>query len=331
VQHVFTPDDRTGNILTTIALFAAVAGVAFAARATVVVLVLSLLLAYLLEPLVAWVQGLLPGQSDSRTWAIALVYLITTTVLVGAGYALEPTVAGQMQRLNAAAPDMLARLTDRRFLAEHSGLIAGAVERATHAVAAAAENAGWLLMVPIVAVFFLKNRAALIDGTVDIFARRLERASVKRTVQQVDAMLAQYLRAQVVLAGLSSAFYAVSMALLGFPYPIAFGVLGGALEFLPVVGWILAAVVILTSGWLTHAPWIWMAGLIVTWRIVQNFVNSPRIMGDRLDMEPLTVILALMVGSQIGGLLGVLLSVPIVAVLRILWLERSSRQKAAVA
>ena len=54
-------------------------------------------------------------------------------------------------------------------------------------------------------------------------------------------------------------------------------------------------------------------------------------MGDRLEMEPLTVIFALMAGGQIGGLLGVVLSVPVVAVLRILWLQRSSRQNAAAA
>jgi predicted PurR-regulated permease PerM len=121
------------------------------------------------------------------------------------------------------------------------------------------------------------------------------------------------------------------MALLGFPYPIALGLLGGALEFLPVVGWLLAAAVILTPGWLTHAPWIWMAGLISVWRVVQNFVTSPRIMGDRLAMEPITVIVALMAGGQIGGLLGVLLAVPVVAVLRILWLDRASRRSTAVA
>jgi len=74
---VLTPDDRTGNILTTVALFATVAAMAYAARATLVVFVLSLLLAYLLEPMVAWVQRLLPLPS-SRTGAVALVYLVMT-------------------------------------------------------------------------------------------------------------------------------------------------------------------------------------------------------------------------------------------------------------
>jgi predicted PurR-regulated permease PerM len=328
---VFRLDDRTGNVLTTIGLFAAVAGTVFAARATVVVFVLALLLAYLLEPAVAWVQGLLPSQSYSRTVAIAVVYLIGALLVVGAGYTFEPAVAGQLQRLDAAVPEMRARFADHELLARQSSEIEGAVARFGRAVAAAAEQAGWLLTVPIVAVFFLKNRAALIDGAVDMFARRRDRASVKRTIEQIDTMLAQYSRAQLATAGLSVAFYSGSMALLGFPYPLALGVLGGALEFLPVVGWILAAVVMLASGGLAHAHWIWMAGLIVGWRILMNLVIAPRVMGDRLQMEPLTVFLALMAGGQIAGLFGAILAVPLVAVLRILWLERASRPNASAA
>jgi predicted PurR-regulated permease PerM len=71
--------------------------------------------------------------------------------------------------------------------------------------------------------------------------------------------------------------------------------------------------------------------VIVVWRLVQNFVISPRVVGDRLQMEPITVFFALMAGGQIAGLLGVVLAVPVVAVARILWRERTSRQNAAAA
>jgi predicted PurR-regulated permease PerM len=103
------------------------------------------------------------------------------------------------------------------------------------------------------------------------------------------------------------------------------------LEFLPAVGWIASAAVILTTGFLTHSHWIWMAGLLVLWRLVQDYVNSPRIMGKNLKLQPLTVVFALMVGGQLGGIAGVYLSVPTVAVLRIIWLESfSSRTSTTV-
>src|SRR6266852_6806890 len=100
-------NDRTGNVLTTVALFAAIAAVVYAARATLVVFVLALLLAYLLEPLVAWVQGRLPARSGSRHAAIAVVYAFGTLLVAGAGYALGPAVAAQLQQWNASLPGAL--------------------------------------------------------------------------------------------------------------------------------------------------------------------------------------------------------------------------------
>ena len=161
----------------------------------------------------------------------------------------------------------------------------------------------------------------MMDTIVETVERRGEQTVAKRILNQVDAMLAQYIRAQLALAGLSSVFYRASMLILKFPYAIALGVLGGVLEFLPAVGWIAAAAVILTIGFLTSSHWIWMAGLLVLWRLIQDYVTSPRIMGNKLQLQPLTVLFALMVGGQVGGIAGLYVSVPTVAVLRILWGE----------
>ena len=81
---------------------------------------------------------------------------------------------------------------------------------------------------------------------------------------------------------------------------------------------------ILAVGILTHSHWIVMAALLGLWRIVQAYVNSPRIMDKTLQVPPLTVLFALMVGGQLGGVAGVFLAVPSVAVLRIVRLQSSS-------
>jgi predicted PurR-regulated permease PerM len=86
---------------------------------------------------------------------------------------------------------------------------------------------------------------------------------------------------------------------------------------------------ILTIGFLTHSHWIWMAGLVVVWRVVLNYVISPHIMDKTLELHPLTVIVALMVGAQVGGIAGLYILVPTVAVLRIAWLEYFSTMKSA--
>ena len=179
----------------------------------------------------------------------------------------------------------------------------------------------WLFAVPILAIFILRDGRQMADALIADIERRGNRTPVNRILRQVDAMFANYVRAQFALAGLSFVFYSVSMLALGFPYAIALGIVGGVLEFLPAVGWVTSAAAILTIGFLTHSHWIWMAGLLLMWRLVQDYVNSPRIMGDSLGLQPLTVVFALMVGGQVGGIAGAYLSVPTVAVLRIVWLE----------
>ena len=72
-----------------------------------------------------------------------------------------------------------------------------------------------------------------------------------------------------------------------------------------------------------------MAGLLVVWRFLQGYVFSPRIMGDTLGLQPLTVLFALMVGGQVGGIAGLYLSVPAAAVLRIVGVEYFSTRNSA--
>src|SRR5271169_6459296 len=108
---MFAIDDRTGNVVTTVALFLIAASVLYLARGAFFVLLLSLLFAYLLEPAVAVVQQHLRQGKNSRTWAIAVVYLIGTIVLSILGYEFGPRVLAQMKSLNAALPHILQDLS----------------------------------------------------------------------------------------------------------------------------------------------------------------------------------------------------------------------------
>ena len=349
---MFSLDDRAGNVVTTVALFLATAATVYLARGAFLILLLSLLFAYLLEPLVAWVQHHSWLGRKNRTWAIAQVYLIGTLVLGGLGYEYGPHLAAQIKNLNAAVPEILEsfssgkaqvglgaghglnasqQLRVQQLAVRHRDFIVHAFERGASSAASVAESAIWLLAIPILAIFILRDGRHMVETFGEAAGSRGDRTLVKRILRRVDTMLAKYIRAQLALAGLSFVFYSVSMFALGFPYAIALGFLGGVLEFLPAVGWIASAVAILTVGFLTHSHWIWMAVLVVLWRLVQNFVTSPHIMGDNLELQPLTVIFALMVGGQVGGIAGVYLSVPAVAVLRIVWLECFSTRNSSTA
>ena len=341
---MFRIDHRAGNVVTTVALFLVAAAVLYLARSAFFVLLLSLLFAYLLEPTVVWVQQHSRLGQNDRTRAIAQVYLIGTLLLGSLTWEFGPHLVAQVKNLNAAVPEILQGLSSGRtaadlgarhglsaaqqqkiqdWLARNHDVITRVAQRGASSAAYVAESAVWLLAIPILAIFILRDGRPMADAFI---AACGEGTKVQRILKRVDIMLAKYIRAQLALAGLSFVFYSVSMLLLGFPYAIALGALGGVLEFLPAVGWIASAAAILTIGFLTHAHWIWMALLLVVWRVVQDYVTSPRIMGNNLELQPLTVLFALMVGGQVGGIAGLYLSVPAVAVLRIVWLECFSKK-----
>src|SRR5258706_9228903 len=111
----------------------------------------------------------------------------------------------------------------------------------------------------------------------------------------------------------------MAMLVLGLPNAIALGILAGILEFIPVAGWITAAATIVTVGVLTHSHWIWMLTLLAVWRILMDYGIAPRVMGHELEIHPLLAIFTLMVGGAVGGIVGIYLSVPLVAALRVIY------------
>jgi predicted PurR-regulated permease PerM len=323
-----------------VALFVGVGAVLYIARGAFLLFLLSLLFADLLEPTVTMVQRRSPLFKNNRTLAIAQVYLVGTILVGGLAYEFGPSVVAQMRRLSTTVSETLDGLTNevitanesarhgltaaqqrqiKAFLARHQEFIEKTSERTAGSLVFVASRTIWLFAIPILAIFFLKDERRSVDAFLGVLEQRGDSTRLKRIVNEIDAMLAKYIRAQLALCGLSFLFYSVSMFMLGFPYAIALGLLGGALEFLPAVGWIATAAAILTVGFLTHSHWIWMAGLLVVWRLVQDYVNAPRIMGEKVGLPPLSVLFALMVGAELGGIPGVFLSVPAFAAARIVF------------
>jgi predicted PurR-regulated permease PerM len=135
----------------------------------------------------------------------------------------------------------------------------------------------------------------------------------------MHVMLGSYIRAQIILALLTLTAYTLFLSLTGAPYAFILGPMGGALEFIPVVGPAIGAVTIFVIALLAGYPhMIWLFLYLGTWRVIQDYVNAPRIMGRRVEINPLLQIFAVLVGGEVGGVVGALVAVPVVATLRIL-------------
>jgi len=207
------------------------------------------------------------------------------------------------------------------FLAQHESAIRGLVGTAT---VAATTLISALLVVPILAIFFLSDGASMTSALVQLVPGEARRDRVQSLADEINAMLKSYIRAKVILGGLSFLFYSVAMLALGFPHAIGLGVVGGILEFIPIIGWMASAVTFLTIGSLAHAHWIWMALLLGLWRLTMDYFIAPRVVGKNLEIHPLVVIFGMMIGGAVGGIVGIYLSIPLLAVLRVIW--RRSRE-----
>ncbi len=334
---MFAFDDRTGNVITTLIVFLATAAVVYFARSTFLVLLVALLLSYVLEPGVSWLERHQSFGRSSRSLAIAEVYLAGTALVGGIVYKAGPGIVIQLRRFYDATVELLKGLSGGQmpsvpaalalgvtqqgqingWLARHHDQIIQLFEQGATSAAYVAGKALWLLAAPVLAIFILRYWRSMFES----LRTNAQASPTIRVLLGVDTMLAQYVRSQLALSALSFLFYLVSMLLLGFPYAFPLALLGGILEILPALGWIITAAIILLTGFLMHAHWIWMACLLGLWRVVQDYVNSPRIMGANLNMNPFIVIVALMIGGEVGGVAGAYLAVPIAAALRIVWME----------
>ena len=147
-----------------------------------------------------------------------------------------------------------------------------------------------------------------------------ERGFLRLVLNDLDAMLARFIRAQLLFAALGLVAYTTFLLLAQFPYSFALGATAGLLEFIPFVGPLVAVLLILGMAILTgYAHWMVVVVFLISWRGIQDYVTSPYLMRRGLQLHPLAVIFGVLAGGEIAGVMGLFLSVPIIAGLRIIW------------
>jgi predicted PurR-regulated permease PerM len=141
-----------------------------------------------------------------------------------------------------------------------------------------------------------------------------------RIAEDLHLLLGQYVRAQVLLALITFVGWSAVFLLAGVPYALVLAGVGGALEFIPVIGPLTAGVVAvgvsLFAGY-AH-PWLLVA-FVLMWRGIQDYGFVPLIMGRGIEIHPALVIVGVLAGGEIAGVAGMFLSVPVIAAARIVW------------
>jgi predicted PurR-regulated permease PerM len=330
------PDRRTVNVLLTILLFATVLGTLYIARVVIVIFAFAILFAYLIDPVVRFLQRHSLFFKNLRGPHVAEAYLALLIFVAVIGHVLAPGFgfAGKLLQEIPALSDRLStgeiatemgnkygwndaqvgRL--KTSLVQHRSNIQNLTE-STERFAATAIPA--MIVIPILAIFFLSDGENLVKQAIHFTTTKDNLPAAHSLAAELNAMLRHYIRAKVILGGLSFAYASAALLILRFPHAIALGLLAGILEFIPIAGWMISAATIISLGVLTHSHWIWMAALLGIWRMLIDYWIAPQVLGHELELHPLLAIFTLMVGGTIGGLPGVYLSLPCVAAIRVVW------------
>jgi predicted PurR-regulated permease PerM len=332
------PADVSAVLRTVLIVLAAVGGlwVAYQLTTLIVSLLFAILFAYLLAPLIELVQRGLARRTRrgelSRGLAIAIAYLL---IFGGAALVLvwiTPHVTEAARQLPQRIASAHIQEHPFRLLARWLGFIgiSGALVDRALSTASTAVEAGiarfaaafvylasylpWLVLIPIFAFFFLKDAPTLTRALIRILPERWQ-SDAPELLTRIDEALSAYIRAQLVACLIVGALVGLVFTLLRVPYTAVLAVAAGGAEFLPIVGPLTVAVIAAAAAFI-HSPWttLWVLLFLAALRIVEDYVIYPRLVGSHIHMHPLAVILAVLAGGELGGIVGVLLSVPFLAI-----------------
>jgi predicted PurR-regulated permease PerM len=318
----------------------------------ILLLVLSIFFAYLVSPLVEFLRR--PRSVGKRTieipkvLAIVLSYLILLAAITFAIFVILPGLSNQFPEFAGQAKVYWKTLGDRtQEIIEYSrsrrmpGPVVDAVNSAVPKVgekisATVTEFATaalayvvyipWLILIPILAFFLLKDAEGFRRSALLMLPRGRWRWRGDEFFQDINSTLAAYIRAQLTACLFIGLICTVGFTLLGLPGSLVMGVLAGFFEFIPLVGPLTIAFMAAVLAMFHAGPF--NAFLVLLFlgvlRIIQDYVVYPRLIGQGIHLHPLAVIFAILAGEKLAGVAGIFLAIPVVAILTVSfrhWME----------
>lgn len=297
------------------------------------------LLAYLL----AW-----PIRRLERRWprpaAVWTVFVGFIVLLMGLFGLILPVISNQVQDLLTHVPDLLARLDASTYemrwqilpgrelvIADYFTEITDEIDRRIPEIASnifsytqfvVSGTAAFLaavLIIPLVTLYLLLDSPRLRLALVGCFAAHW-RQDVDKALIALNRSLGSYIYSRVLLALFVGVTTTLTLLAFGIDYALLLGLLAFAGEFVPVLGpWLafvpIALVVLATAPF----SFIWIAIIFLLIQLFENYWLAPRWMGGTMDLHPLTIILAMLIGATLAGIAGVLVAVPAAAALKVIF------------
>jgi predicted PurR-regulated permease PerM len=302
--------------------------------------VAAALLAYVGDPL----ADRLERMKLPRTLAVVAVFLITFLILALLILLVGPLIKTQVGALLDALPEIARRVEQvwlpnvlgwlqidagedvgiAAFLASYSDLVGSwsgkvlmSVSRSGGAVFAAVIS---LFLVPILTFYLLRDWDFILLHLSAVIPES-QRDTILQLARETDEVLGAFLRGQLLVMVALAMIYSLGLSLVGLKFAIAIGVVSGLVSFVPYLGFVFGiGLAGLTVALEPNPLWL-LVGVVVTFtlaQLIEGSVLTPKLVGDRIGLHPVIVIFAIAAGGQLFGFFGILLALPIAAVLSVL-------------
>ncbi|MCR9254964.1 MAG: AI-2E family transporter [Alphaproteobacteria bacterium] len=301
--------------------------------------VAGMAVAYLLDPLVDRLE-----HRIGRTAGTVVVLLGFIVVILSILFTFLPLIQAQVSRLAEVLPQVLTLIADRiePYLADLRARIAegggpqlkelvqgstnvvawiiGVVKRIVTESAAIANLVSLMLITPIVAFYLLRDWDKLVAG-IEKRLPLVQRDMIVLMMRDVDRTLAGFVRGQTMVCLILAVFYSAGLALTGLEFGLVIGLLAGLISFIPFIGAGIGGLLSVGLGLVqfdTLVDVLPVLAVFVVGQMVEGNFLTPKLVGDRVGLHPVWVIFALLAGGSLFGFLGVLLAVPVGAVVGVL-------------
>lgn len=325
---------RRTKIFILVALLVVVALLLFTVRRVLTPFLLAAVIAYLGHP---FVQSL-EAKEVPRAWAIVLMYAIFAVFTLLLVFAILPSLARELEQIALLLPEQSRRLegvfhnyvdTLERIripdalrelinatLRRLEGVVTLIARRTADFLVGLFGQLFNLVLAPFLAFYILRDTDRLGEAALAWLPGEW-RKNLYELLGRIDRVVGSFIRGQLIVSAIIGLMASIGLSLLGVKYALFLGMLTGIADIIPYFGPVVSAVPALALA-LIQSPTtaIWVLILLVLVQQLEGSVLSPKIVGDQVDLHPLSVIFVVLVGGELFGILGMLVAVPAAATIK---------------
>ena len=310
-------------------------------------------LAYLLDP----VTDRLESLKISRTFAVLVLMAGVFSLVTGVGLLIFPLLKLQAEHLVSNLPDYIAIMQEWMYpllgVVGEPEKIQGILNRELLKVGelplkliSSITSILWgsvaglfsfilllanLVIIPVV-MFYLLRDYDLINKKMLSFVPARSREQVLNLIKEIDGVLAGFVRGQLMVGLIMAGLYSIGLFFCGTPMSLFIGLLAGLASLVPYLGLVFGFVPAAILTFMQTQDWVLVFGVAGVFAVVQGLegmIITPRIVGEKIGLHPVAIILAVLLGAEFFGLVGVIVSVPVAAALNVLFTHGLNEYKSS--